>query len=313
MRLAVDSLLEGITYQDRLSHLQERLRALPRDLESMFDQMLGRVNPVYLEHSSRLFQLVRSAQEDAESEKNSYGRIYSLLLSLAQEEDDNDIYGRPISPSEDALLERCTETRAWLKTRCAGLLETQSTSEWKVQGNELVLYAQGSLPNRFDMHSFGDPTWTVSYIHRSARDYLEQPKVWSKIISYTAGTRFDTRLAWVRGWARFLKNVEPTRQVLRNYYISLLSMAIDSALTLCYHCHTGDVSEAKETKMAGAVQGEVLKKISHHLLTRAFLLVDFAGWRILSCPAAIHRTEAAISGLLYSQEQSDALIVEKYS
>jgi hypothetical protein len=63
VRLVVDSLLEGITYRDRLEDLKSRLRALPKDLEGMFQHMLDQVHSDYYVHSSRIFQLVRAHLE----------------------------------------------------------------------------------------------------------------------------------------------------------------------------------------------------------------------------------------------------------
>jgi hypothetical protein len=83
VRLVVDSLLEGITYRDRLSDLKSRLRALPKDLEGMFQHMLDRVHREHKVCSSRIFQLMRSHLEFGERGYPARDkRIYALLLSL---------------------------------------------------------------------------------------------------------------------------------------------------------------------------------------------------------------------------------------
>ncbi|OCL12857.1 hypothetical protein AOQ84DRAFT_372706 [Glonium stellatum] len=51
--LVVESLLQGLSNSDRVLDLQNRLNALPGDLEALFDNLLDRIDPVYFKQSAR--------------------------------------------------------------------------------------------------------------------------------------------------------------------------------------------------------------------------------------------------------------------
>ena len=56
--LVVKSLLDGLLYRDSIDILLKRLRALPRELEVLYDSLLAQISPVYLEWASKAFQIV---------------------------------------------------------------------------------------------------------------------------------------------------------------------------------------------------------------------------------------------------------------
>jgi hypothetical protein len=64
VKLIVVSLLNGMTNHDDVSDLQNRLRALPTELERLYSHLLSHIEPpFYLEQASKIFQLVRAARE----------------------------------------------------------------------------------------------------------------------------------------------------------------------------------------------------------------------------------------------------------
>jgi hypothetical protein len=75
--LVVRSLLEALTYGSRVSHLREILNSLPAELEDLFQRMLDRLEPKYLEQASQIFQIFRA----------SHTPPSLLLLSFADVED----------------------------------------------------------------------------------------------------------------------------------------------------------------------------------------------------------------------------------
>jgi hypothetical protein len=278
VRLVVDSLLEGITYRDRLRDLKSRLRALPKDLEGMFQHMLDRVHREHKACSSRILLLIRSHLElFGESEYNPahpfspHGdrRIYALLLSFAQEEREDIISGPPKPLSQTEISDRCEEIQTWLKSRCSGLLEARDTVARKFSGGSKDTV--GDI-NR-EVAAWPDPPCVVSYIHRCARDFLEQDHIWTSITSHTVHTDFHPFHAWTRGWIMFLKWTAPFPQVQKIYKISLPGIAIDSAdrdaTPLPTWCPTTRPNGAKtdESSAAATNKTEILK-------TMAFWLID---------------------------------------
>ena len=100
VNLVIDSLLQGLHDSDRASDLQKRLRALPDDLEHLYERLFNDIKPAYFEHASQLFQNYRAA-----------GGLLSLLdFSFADEENfDFAIYGeiKPLGPINQRF--RCEE------------------------------------------------------------------------------------------------------------------------------------------------------------------------------------------------------------
>ncbi|KAK7723813.1 hypothetical protein SLS64_000144 [Diaporthe eres] len=78
VRLVVESLLDGMREGDRVSDLQKRLDAIPKDLEDLFQWMLDDLSPNYMDHAAQYFQLIACGPTP----------LPTILLSFADEEDD---------------------------------------------------------------------------------------------------------------------------------------------------------------------------------------------------------------------------------
>jgi hypothetical protein len=268
VRLVVDSLLEGITYRDRLRDLKSRLWALPKDLEGMFQHMLDQVHSDYYVHSSQIFQLVRThleLNERSERRGGTRGRIYALLLSFAQEEDENIISGPPKILSQTKLSDRCDEILTWLKSRCAGLLEARNLASraFSIGSREHV----GNTGK--DMDAWPDPPWVVSYIHRSARDFLEQDHIWTRVTNPTAHTGFHHLHAWTKVWILYLKRIKPTSRIQKPYGTSLARIAVEAAekdaTPLSTWC-SSPYGEEVESRMVAMHKLEILKAMAFWLI-----------------------------------------------
>ncbi|KAL1968653.1 hypothetical protein VTN77DRAFT_1479 [Rasamsonia byssochlamydoides] len=149
--LVVQSLLQGLTNSDRMSDMQRRLDIIPTDLEELFDKILNSLEPFYFNHACQLMQIVRAAQ-----------RPLSLLgLYYADEEDPLAAVKADVKLiTDNERLYREDQMRRRLKSSCKGLLET--------------------LPTRSS-----DGELQVEYLHRTVKDFIESPRIWSKI---TRGT-----------------------------------------------------------------------------------------------------------------------------
>lgn len=156
--LVVDSLLAGLRNRDDLSVLQQRLRALPADLEHLYEHMLKvRIESVYESQSSRIFQLVQAVDEPL--------TVLSLALAL-DEKLHKTIYTREEPLNGTEISEKCDTMSDRLKSRCAGLLEIRGT------------------------HQESSNMGTVQYMHRTVKDFLELPGTLSFLLSATDGTNF---------------------------------------------------------------------------------------------------------------------------
>ncbi|KAJ4422113.1 hypothetical protein N0V82_003196 [Gnomoniopsis sp. IMI 355080] len=121
--LVTRSLRDGLTNDDDLGELRDRLKAMPSELERLFKQMLDSINNVYHEKLAQTFLLVLEAGEVPTL-------TWPLMLDALvhhENEKKNDRYaidwpvGSPSGADLDALRSR---TRWRLNAQSHGLLET---------------------------------------------------------------------------------------------------------------------------------------------------------------------------------------------
>ncbi|TVY41183.1 hypothetical protein LSUB1_G001515 [Lachnellula subtilissima] len=185
VKLVVLSLLRGLRQSDEIRDLQLRLTILPPSLEDLFSHILRRLEPVYLEQSSRIFQIFAEAQKSDRS-------LTSLELSFAEELDFHAVIKEP--PRQlwmRELREREAQIETWLRTRCGGLIETCSGAN-----------AYGSFTDA-----------RLSYLHRTVRDFLQLPEIWSIVLRPTSGKRFVPRVALMQAQMLYIKRNAETATI----------------------------------------------------------------------------------------------------
>lgn len=181
VKLVVQSLRTGLGNCDSVKDLQRRLHLLPGDLEQLYSHMLAHIDDIYKTQASEYFQLVHTARLQFITTRNDDDNTEPLTLielSLADDEDPELAITAPMkSLSRARIKARCELTQARLHVRCLGLLEVHLSRDAPYQVIDF---------NR------------IQYLHRTTRDYLERPDVWSGIVAQTAGTDFDPNLSLLR-------------------------------------------------------------------------------------------------------------------
>jgi hypothetical protein len=221
VEIVVRSLIEGLTNEDQLSDLQSRVDAFPEELEDLYEHMMKKVNPIYRKHSSRLFRIMRTFQTRRHGEADHdkmQARLTVRKLMFASGDVQTALESNigPLALEEQRAQYRNLELR--LKTHCSGLLEI-------VHKEYLGLWYPGDLPDCPQMKELES---SVEYIHRTARDYLEQPHVWAKILvdSREGSKDFDPYLNLLVGIILALKKapVLHDRQEVINSSLSVIRL-----------------------------------------------------------------------------------------
>jgi hypothetical protein len=192
VRLVVTSLLTGIRNRDGIEDLLKRLHMIPDDLDRLYTHLLDIIEPVYLAWASKTFQISRKARElenkpfeRADTDSTSKLQMNQLTLSSFSLGMDNEL---DMEQSQKFLLSSfealCQKTDVYITVRCGGLLEVVCPS------------ISGKAPHRQGKCCFRAP---LQYIHRTARDYLELPDHWSRILDWTATEEFDPSLSLLEG------------------------------------------------------------------------------------------------------------------
>lgn len=167
--LVVSSLLSGMSHGDRVSDLRRRLDQLPSDLEMLYEKILSSLDKFYLEHAAQFFYFMRACSEPPEA----------LLLSFADEEDPDFALKLPKWPlSFEEMGDRVETIRRRMNSCCKGLIGVPKSA---------------MLRENYSIEEI-----TVQYLHKSVKDYIEQPNVLERI-SNMVGKPFDPHLSLCSG------------------------------------------------------------------------------------------------------------------
>ena len=220
VHLVVRSLLSGLRNGDRIVDLQMRLDLLPPDLEDLYQKILDSIDPFYFEHAFQYFQLVRSTSEPL-----------SLLTFSFADEAANYVLDCPVEPlGHKNRVYRAETMRRRLNSRCKGLLEvasaeihSESPTQVKTLGTDeeggnrteseesLDLAGDASSETREGPPPLSDGTFaariknvsmaesTVQYLHRTVKDFLEDPEVWTRLEA-SSKAAFNPQVALCRSY-----------------------------------------------------------------------------------------------------------------
>lgn len=208
VKLVVKSLLDGIMNGDRIIELQQRLKEIPSDLESLYAHMLLTINPRYFVEGCEIFQMVQALQKLKALPAFSQGSLPSfcaLTLSFALEENESTTVNYPTTlllPAEVARRVGRVDKR--LKVCCAGLLEFQSETRRSTENNNLVFWEHGNS--------------AIQYIHRTASDFLLGQQIWSELLEATRPTDFNPHTSLLKSYILRLKTGSMVRKWEENQW-----------------------------------------------------------------------------------------------
>lgn len=190
VHLVVRSMLQGPIDGDGLHDLQKRLDELPPKLEDLYKHILEGLDEKYLDHASRLFQTVRACIESPTL----------FRIALADMEDSELAIQAPVKPmSGEERSALCKNMKRKLLSRCRGLQDISSTVVQHCSPEDEVDYGADTV-------SMGG--LKVQYLHRSVRDYIQSPEIWSWLVSVIQQP-FDPYLVLLKSHLLHMKNFPP--------------------------------------------------------------------------------------------------------
>jgi len=152
VRLVVRSLRNGISNKDSIPLLQERLRAIPSDLEEFFEQILASVEDIYRSRMAATFIIAMRSP-------HALKLIHYYFLD---QENVGFSYDTPSKTWQSSVIqERAIRTEQQINGRYKGLLEAASTKDISAQT-------------------------TVDFLHRSLSDFLATKRMREKLQSWAS-------------------------------------------------------------------------------------------------------------------------------
>jgi len=185
VRIVVKSLLSGIRNRDDMSDLWKRLRLLPKELEPLYEHLLGLIEPLYLGWVSKVLRILQASRgiDDTTKKTDGYlpssmkerGALTLIVLYLSIDDTLNLKEIRKMLP--ESIEAKCNTLAVQLTARCAGFLETSASENQEKPG----------------------PTSCVMFLHRTARDFLEDRERWAALQALTLNTSFDPLYTLAKG------------------------------------------------------------------------------------------------------------------
>jgi hypothetical protein len=256
VHLVVSSLVVGLTNGDRMCDLQRRLDGLPPRLEDLFERMLDGLEPRYMSHASQLFQLVRTSND-----------CPTLLgLAFADFDDRTRVLRAQVKPlSKEQKMVYCKNMKRKLMSRCRGLLEATAHKPGARSGRgDIAEDADEQLWNGFNSSLPGLPpkrgpsenanlcddcdndmfTLRVQYLHRTVKDYIENPKVWEWLLSANRDPTFSPHLNWLESQLAQIKGLDPECLTSERFW-DHVSWCLDYAKLYERNCVTFSDAQAR--------------------------------------------------------------------
>lgn len=193
--LVVKSLLDGLQDRNTLADLSKRVELSPSKLRDLYTDMFNSIDPTYHSECSRVFQVFRATLTPD-----------ILFLSFSNYVDTSTATKHLIRPLLEAeSKERRDYLEVVLKTRCAGLLEYDTERK------------------------------NVAYIHRTARDFVEQDNVWAKIRFWSELHNYNLLESLLAAYLFHVKTIQPEHESLIDFWVATME-AFMYARTLHFTC-----------------------------------------------------------------------------
>ncbi|KAH7087599.1 hypothetical protein FB567DRAFT_525324 [Paraphoma chrysanthemicola] len=183
VHLVVQSLLEGLSNSDHMSDLQDRLDALPGDLEALFNKILERLEPEYFKQACETFRLLRTHRTVFD---NGTTEVSPTLLSMYFADGRDTTTSRKYKHlTENDIRSQVETMRRRLNARCRGFIE-------------------------IDRNIVGSSAYSdrrISYLHRTARDFIESENYWPTVLRSTGHSLFKPEERWAMSYIRMYKSM----------------------------------------------------------------------------------------------------------
>jgi len=162
--LVVRALLRGLTDDNDINFLNERLDSMPAGLEDYFTKILGTIEPVYQEQTARIFQVMVHSRQ-------SLPAVCLEFLAIEKKDPDYALHKDPPFVTPDQVGNVFIRSRKYVNARCKDLLEVHNSSS-SDDGKTFTHY--------------------VDFVHRSVRDFLSEMY---DFLGSRTGEHFDARVS----------------------------------------------------------------------------------------------------------------------
>jgi hypothetical protein len=182
--LAIKSIHRGLSAQDDEQELRRRLDRLPRDMTSLYHDMWRRLNEdeyLYRQDAAKFFRLVL-APGGVIFPMIWSGSVLDIMIAISGDVQETYLE-KEEELSDSELVARCGRTLGMVRARCAGLLEI----------NRRIPVSREPSVNLYEFSRM-----RIEFIHRSAKDFLQETVPGQEILSHYSSNWFEFRTTSIR-------------------------------------------------------------------------------------------------------------------
>lgn len=228
--LATKSINRGVEYGDNFEKFEERIRHLPGDLISLYNDMwkrAGKDDPLsYRQTAALYFRLLLTHREKGSLFRDFFDSFEILPFMLASTSTADCILQAgdqtPQRIPNDVMLQRCRDVERQVDDYCFGLVEVGPRSI-PVQRPRIA-----GMYGRYydDLIPFTDSSSVVRFIHRTAHDFLVNTEEGKEILDFSTSSQMSLETCIIKAYLAetqlFLHYHDSEGFVLRSAEIHLL-------------------------------------------------------------------------------------------
>ena len=199
--LAVRELLKGLTHEDTVFDLENRLRDIPPDLDKFFKRILNSIEKVYHPQTSQIFQMCLAATKP----------LSLLTFSFLEDEERIPDYAIQASMSpwtSDYMTTRCEVVKKRVKARCRDFLEIVPSRDQVDLFSVIPGVEHQARKTRSDR-----PMLWVTFLHRTVKDFFLGDDMQALLRDWMKSP-FNPHLTLCRSFVMQMKILPPTKEYL---------------------------------------------------------------------------------------------------
>lgn len=198
---ATRSINVGIENGDDADLLRERVQRLPKGLDNLYQDMWDRVganSPLEYRQTAALYLRTLLMSPDLMSRSRIGLNLLTLLLATTSIVDEvlGGLHDSSKLVCQDALLRKCREVERKVNVYCFGLIEVVPSKRYDAKDA-----AKWSWYGRkYDSVLYQAYTVELQFIHRTARDFLTDTELGSKVLAFDISSGFALHHRLVKAW-----------------------------------------------------------------------------------------------------------------
>ena len=259
VKLVLDEVLRGYTDGDSIEQLNERLSAIPDDLEELYQRVLTNIPLHYQKESFIMLQLIQCSSRPFTLHEFTEAFLYSSVTSITDKS--------PCLAPGDHIIENMERK---IKSRCLGFIELQPSN---VYGHFYRKFVSETT------YVGAEKQW-IQLMHQTVKEYLQKPGtqlVLIDTITSSENNGYCRMMKYLLGLAYHSQALKDNWRITTEWLMHLI----------LYARHAEETTEQSQAK--------VLSSFGDHKMNHLFRIRELSEWSLPTTMPVLYF--AAIAGM----------------